>query len=288
MPRNCNIFVETTIRLANIFSAIPYYDFKKQKVTHKNLFKLYGLIVTSTMPLAMIYSHGMYKKMIISTSPLLSTINLSTVAVSLLLFVVTVLGSSFWNMGTWERMLKLLFEKNYELNCNGKYFFSFPFVYFIIGNIYVIILFISTVRAMGLKYVGYILHIMVLDYSRFLETCLMYIVIVLIRNKYKMISDSLTDINLCVIIEDSTTKKLRETKQFYEEADKLVEHFNGIFGWPLLFFLAESVQIMLLSLALLTEQGLRLPMDMAISSDIVVLNSFYTLMTVVSNYLETI
>lgn len=271
------------IILANIFCIIPYYDFKKQKLAHKNLFKLHGLLLGSIMAVVVSYSQYWSLQKPSSLSPLLSTLQFFMVTASLFLFLAIVLGNSFCNMEPWERMLKLLYHKEHAIKGNRRDSLNFPFIYIIIGSVYVFILFAFTAHTMGLIYADILLHIAVLHYAKLIEVCLMYTVITLLRSKYKIISCNLDDINSCVVIQDDTVKKLRELKRIYLEGDSLVKYFNIIFGWPMLLFLAESVQIMLFCSALLTERSLMLPTGMALSSEVIVLNWSFTILAVVSD-----
>lgn len=278
--REKTIFFKFIIRLANVFGAIPLYNYEKRELIHKKLFKSYslllGLLVTTTTAVSYLYRQIDE----LSLSALLLSFQLLVIMTTLSLFLANVLGSAFWNMEAWESMLNLLCG----LKHNVKYFVNVSLAILIVVHVHGVILYTSILYSMGLIYSALSCHMIILQNSKLLVVCLMYIVAGFTASMYKKINNILNDINVCIVIKSNTVKRLQEVGKIYMQADKIVDLFNKIFGWPLLLVLAESVEVMLITLAIITEHGFKVPETDSVYKGILALNAFYTVMAVVSIY----
>lgn len=277
--RRSDIFRDPIFRLANILGIMPYYDYNKEKVPHKNLFRLYGLLLSGFMMWTSILSCFQLYQGLVSVSPLLVSLEFLVISTFILLFLVSVLGSSFWNLKLWTHMIRLLSYSGIHFNRNWRTFLNIPHIFLFVGCFSTIILFIFMLYFMGIDYAQ---HILIFHLSRHIETCLIYNIITLLRRKYKTIHDTLVKLSFCTVIKSSTVKNIQELKKIYLETDKIVITFNRIFGWPLLLHFCQLMASLLLFLGLLTDHSLKVTMEKMISSEVIISNVLYTFMTLVS------
>lgn len=268
--------------LANIFGVIPFYDFNKKRLTHIKLFKLYGGLITFliTVIATACYLYGEQDR--VSMSWHMKLLQFLVILNSLILFLVTVLGSSFQNMQSWEHLLNLLCHTEFysrQVRCN---FPNLSSILIIMGTIHGLALFLIILYLVGTIYAVIYFHVIILQYARMLIVCLMHDIIKLLRNKYQAIDSKLTHVHFCTVIKNSTLDKLREMRTLYMECNKIVELFNQILGWPLLFTLAGSVEIVLTTLSVITEGGITHPENNAKYNEIMIMKMFYTVMALVS------
>lgn len=270
------------IKLASIFGITPFYNFEKQKLIRGNLFKLYGLLLATVVTTGTIVSYDYHKNETKMMSALLSCLKHLLVGTVLVLFLVTVLGASFWTMQPWKKMLKLLSNIDNNTRCTIRYFLNVPFMILVFEGTHASIFLIYILINFDVTYAAVSCATMVVQYCKILTVCLTCAIIDFIRSKYKTIDNILTDINCCAVIKNSTLKKIRGIQELYVEADKMVELFNEIFGWPLLLILAVSVEVMLISLALITEHSFKPVVDFVIYRNFLILNSYYVIIAIVS------
>lgn len=285
MPRK-GLKENIIFKLTNIFVVVPFYDFNKRKLTHKTLCKAYGILLTVTATITT-FSYYFRRNFIHSSSLLATFQNLMSIT-SLLLFSVTALGSSFWNMKPWEEMLNLLFHTETHTDCTRRRFLHIPIILLLLRCLHGIVIYSFLLQILGAAYTEHFLHVLILHFSRILTIYIIHVIVSFIKNKYRNVNSILDGISCCIVIKNSTVKKLQGAQRIYLEADKLVQFFNKIFGWPMLLILAESMEIMLLALALFTEQALQLSSKPIVPKEVVLLNTFYTVMLVVSRYLQII
>lgn len=170
-------------------------------------------------------------------------------------------------------------EKCYS-GCNRIYFFK-TYVMLFVGMIPTIIPFIIYNNNAGAIY---ILYIFLFQFSKHAVINLVYDIIHLLRNKYSAINCTLIKIRVCAVIERSTIKRIQEAQNVYIEAEKLVNFFNKIFGWPLLLLLAQSVTISLFFLACVTDNSLKSSIAGIMSYKYVISLMIYTITIVVSSF----
>lgn len=280
-PEN-NIFKNPLIKLANIFGIAPFYDFTTCKLTHQGLFKAYGLLLAVMMTSGTILFYSYSQQEMVSISSFLSGVHFLMVITSLSLFSIVILGSSFWHMESWQQILNLLSEMEYHNRCSRKCFFSIPCIFFITGTIHGIVLFTYILHFMQASFTELFLPIIVLQYAILVVVCLMMDIVGFLKHMYTSINSSLLDINVCAVIKGNATEKLQEAVKVYRRAGKIVDLFNKIFGWPLLLLFAQSVETVLLSLAFLTERNKTIHIDKVVPGEVLVLNTFYAVMGLVS------
>lgn len=278
-----HVFKNPIFKLAHVFGIVPYYDFKIHKLIHRNLYKLHGSLLVLVMTIVTIIPYHSFQQQDIHATSHLEILQLFVVVTTMLLFLVTVLGSSFWNAKSWEQILDLLSYSDCRVRCSKRYFLSTPFLSLTAG-VPGHVLF-----GFGLYLIGgiYSVFSMIFYVTRHVAICLMFTIIGLIRKRYEVINDTLLDIRLSTVIKSSTVKRLQRAEKMYVEAGKMVEYFNKIFGWPLLLLFAESVENVLLSLAILTEHGLRLPEGTTLTNESIILNICFTVVILVSTILVT-
>lgn len=277
-----SIFKGPIIKLANIFGIIPFYDFNQRKLIHKTIFKIYGTLLTCFMTTITIASYQYRHPDLVPLSPHLRSLQVLVIAISLILFLVIVLGASFWNMESWWRLIDLLSYTKYYGKFASCNFLNYPGILIITGTIHGFILFSITAYVIGVIYAALYFYLMVLQYVRLLIVCLMCNVLMLLRNKYKIINNKLTEYQFCTIIKNRTSEKLEEIVRLFLECDKIVQLFNKIFGWPLLFIFAGSAGILLGTLALTTEGIIISPEKGAAYNRVFIVNLFHGLMAMVS------
>lgn len=272
--------MESIIRVANAFGAAPIYDFKKQKLTHKKVFKLYGTFLSLFIVASVITTCLYNQKVASSLSPLLASIQFLLSITSLGLFLVNVFRSSFWGMESWEKMLNLLSQ----VKCKRRYV-SVASMILTVGGIHWVVLVTCIFYFMGMTYTALSIHVMIFQYSKLLLVCLMYIITGFITNLYQNINKIMDDISACTVIESDTLRKTRVIVRIYARADKMVALFNEIFGWPTLLILAESVEVLLVTVAIIIERSVKQPANDLVYTEVLVLNMFYTFMAIVSSSL---
>ncbi|XP_018568233.1 uncharacterized protein LOC108908597 [Anoplophora glabripennis] len=260
-------------KLSNIAGVIPWYDFKKQKLSYESLYKLYGILLAVFVLVTTLICFYNIRQDVAFNSPLLNGLKVLGEATSLLLFLLIVSGSSFWNMKSWEQFINLLPHTDCRLKCNRKYFLNIPFVAAIAGCIHPFIVYGFALEA------GEIIlaqHMLVIHFTRHIMICLMYHVISLLRNMYDTVNKSLVRIKLCAVINSSTIEDLQELQTIYVEADKIVCTFNIVFGWPLLLLFTQTVASMLLILSTFTENGLNIRLKEILTEKIILMTLFHT------------
>lgn len=250
-------FIQLISKLANIFGVIPIYDYKMQKLTHQKLFKLYGIILTIVLTteslLSIIFQH---QHLVLFNSDLTEFLFSLVEASELIFFVFTTLGTSFWNMKSWEQLLQLTYRLDDVRPPIKKLFLKTQFAIIAMGSITVLVTASFAFIRWGVMRSGYYVPFLSLYYARIISTSLMYNFIALLTNKYRQINITLVDINKRTVINTDTFKRIRNIKRMYIEAVKLVAIWNKIFGWPLLLIITQILTRILLCLASLTERGL--------------------------------
>lgn len=274
-----NVFNDPVFKIVNIFCISPPYDFKTHKLTHKIIFKSYGVLLTGLVLVAAAFSYYKLHQQMVYVSSLLEGLEFLVITTCLFLFMVTVLGSCFWNEKMWETLFNLISHTEWYVVCSRRYFLSTSFLCLSVGSLLWIFLFVFIFYFLGIYFSE---HILIFYVPRHIQMCLMYNILIVIRKKYKTISDTLVDINFCTIIKTSTVKNLQEIRKIYVETDRIVETFNAVFGWTMLLLLAQTVASALLFLAILTDRTLILNMKRVLSNEVINANIFYTIMCVVS------
>lgn len=272
-------FINPIIKLGNIFGVIPYYDFKIRSLSHEILSKIYGLLLVVYIITALIAPYSILVSEHTVMTPHLTTLQFFIFVNTILFILTTVLGSSFWNMRSWERLLNIFSLSEYCVEWSREFYLNTSFL-FLVGGAPGIVLSGYMLYSMGGLYA---IPILVYYLTKYITTCTICYIVSLIRNRYKTINNTFGDISRCTVIRTSTVKQLQDITRVYIETDKAVELFNILFGWPLLLIFSECMQGMLLSLAIMTEHGFRLPVEIVISEELYILNILCAFVSMVSN-----
>lgn len=276
MSPNYSAFRGPIFKLANIFGITPYYNLSRQKLRYTILFKFHGLFLVMLSLTAIITSYYTLRNEPIIISPLLQSLQLLLATISTLSFLVLILRSSFSKMKSWERMLNLLARTECHNMRSGR---KILYVFLVVCSFPGLALFAFTLVLNGISYAG---PVLILYFTRHVAICLMCNVVDILKNKYNAIDNVLDNLRVLTVIESGTAMKIKDLQRTYLEADKIVGYFNAIFGWPLLLLFAETVLILLLFLAIVTEHGFKVPLDNIMSGDIIGFQTVYSITVLVS------
>lgn len=172
---------------------------------------------------------------IFQTDIVASTIDILQEMGGLALFVVTSLRSAFWNRNEWEKFFETLrhVENTFRIyrDQGRRNPTSIGAVtLFIVGNVCLFCLMVTVSYETGFP--PLFIAIDILNYNLFLVVNMIYNTVVYINNKFEDMNDSFSHFEAMNYDLAGTIEKI---KFLYMTLYRLVEIFNEIFGWPLVF-----------------------------------------------------
>lgn len=253
-PENSLIF-KSMSKIATLFGIIPNYDYRNKKVTYRKLYRCYILctiFLSTSCTLASTYSHCMYDNLSIT----IKTVNCVANMAGLGLYLIIALGSSFWNMDVWDKLVIQLsrFEQSKDLNTGTSYLvLKNSLLIFVIGTTFSVCFFIYYMLV--IEPITMFRHVTTVSlyYTKFLLMNLILNVVLYIKTKYGVVYGMLNS-------QVPTKKNLRiiqEVRQLSLKLDSIVDTFNSYFGWPILLLIAHEFLLVLHSLSFFTSRSIR-------------------------------
>lgn len=257
-----NNFVTAVKPIATYFSflgIVPWYSFKKYRIVHSKIFKFYSVflaVVATAMSFSLLFVRAKY---ILWFAPIVIAVqDVLLEASGLSLFLVTVFGSSFWNMTSWERLFMMIHEIEnqlaiYSIIRKKRYGMKSFYFLFGLGNIYLLVLFAIDYGHVDNNYCIrlYYTSTQIFRYIAYIIAYVIFSTAVIIKYTYE-------DINsLCHSERNVRAKTLEGIKKAYLKMIEVTQTFTKLFGWPILLLYFYSVAQMITCLSLLSKK----PMD---------------------------
>lgn len=245
-------FLQSMSRVGTFFGIIPSYDYRKRKLTYEKLYVCFTLFAASFVTLySMVSLYGRF--IIFEEGPATLRVLDSMVDVTgVILYVIFALGSSFWNMKTWDKLIIQLYRLNtgkVKVNTAKKN----PLVFFIGGSLYYVFLAVIQLVCIGPTLFVYYINQMVQNYIAYVLINIIYNITLPIKSRYEDLNGMLSKANsINVTTTKETVKIIKEIKAYSLELDNIVETVNILFGWPILFLVAHSFAQILTSISLFT------------------------------------
>ncbi|KAJ8983200.1 hypothetical protein NQ317_016421 [Molorchus minor] len=228
-------FLVPILKFSNVLALAPWYNFEKKTVASAKLFKLYAvmiaLLTTTWSTYCLTVRLNVRKEIILLNYFLNSMVEIT----GLVTFLVTVLGSAFWNMDAWHKLIANLsfLEDRNNLNTSNstdKSVFKNANSIFLMGTFYYIALYIFQYLSSDMP--ASLSSLVFFFYADFVATNIAYNIVLSITLKYKDLVSMLTDARGC-------SKNIRKVKQLYLKIDEVIEYFNNIFGLTILGIFAH-------------------------------------------------
>lgn len=241
--RNCIFSLELIAKWSSLFCLIPWYSFNKCCLIGKYIFKSYTVLFTCLILLLQLATTYVRLKHNFHRYNVITNILFIMTDINNLLFCKTsCLGTAFWKLSSWKRIFKLLHRLEKKcLHTNDKkansVIFNTNFI-FIIGNINISIMTIWYVINLNLSRVA-LFYMLLQYYLKFTFSSLIANIIIFIKYKFGYMNDIIT--NLYKEEGRDALLEIEETNHLFLVIDKIISEFNQIFGWPVMFLLADFI-----------------------------------------------
>lgn len=278
------ILVQALSKLAIISCIIPSYDFKTKRLTHRLSFKIYSIFFTATVMSLSYVTFVCRKNELFPSYNIRYVVNSIVETTEIVMFVVTTLGASFWNMETWERLVGQSSRLERDISTRTSFKFQ-PSVFLIAGTAYDAILTVYHLYRLRWDFFRYYSVLMFLHYTRIICMYLICYMVRLVEHSYRNMNEILVHISLCSLIKGDTLEKLKKVEEMYMKTDRIINIFNRYFGWILLLTFSQVIGRLLLCLAIFIQiRPNILFCSIAEMWEAIILNISYTGMTVVSYF----
>lgn len=274
------LFIIKLAKYVSIFGLTPWYNFKKDLLTSPKIFRCYSSI------LAVLLMYSCLRLSYLQYSVLFKTVSVHMICnflfqlFSLATVLLTILGTSYWNMYNWANLYKYI--KFVTQIKNKTFILRHGKTIFFLQNIYLFFLFFFNLKF--LEDVGsygcYFVITYLLVYYLFLITFLIVTLASLIKCKYHCINELF---RTCNPENKDMVKTIRRIRRSYLKADDLVQYFNTLFGWPLLFVFFDVGSLMLSALVSTTMEHITWQDHIYhLNSTALIVNIFYVFQSGVS------
>lgn len=279
-PRDI-LFLQFISRMATLFGIIPSYDYKKQKLTYKKLYRCFTLcsvcIVISVSWICFYRRCILYK----NSPVMLKVMDFLVDMMGVVLYTISSVSSSSWNMKTWDKLINKLYklEELVNLNTRGTRNNSLGenrLIHFIVGSLIFAVLVVCQLFFNGLTIFPYYIPLIILQYVKYVLISIIYNVTVSIKSKYEHLNNMLLDTYSTTASCKNTVKLIQKIRILNLRINSSIDTFNSFFGWPLLLLIAHSFVQILACVSLLTTNAYQY----VICEQIVLL--YYLIVTVVS------
>lgn len=239
--------MQTISRLATFFAVVPSYDYINIKLSHKTLYRCYTIFIvfiTIFYSMVSVYYRYMYRYNKISTKVMdffIETLGLAS-------YIVSALGSSFWNTVTWDKLIKELSQLERLPNSNtrgikntGSCLQHNHLTFVLLGFMGYVIVNMCNVYYVGWN--GIVFHItqLVYHYIKFMFMIVLYTVTVSVRTKYEDLNRMLHGVNYVPITKKNVLKTIQKVRTLNLKLENIVETINSFFGWSIIFIFAHSL-----------------------------------------------
>lgn len=281
-------FVIKISRFFSFFGIVPWYNVDKQKLIHTKVFKIYStslVILLTSGTLVLLYIRYSFFGTDLDMLEAILVILLELISLSTLL--VTLLGAAFWNMHVWEELhnrytiitspVELMFKIR-----NRDFIVRHSRMIFLIGNIYLLILLCIEffVVEKGIEVAPYYIADFILTYFDFIVSFQIINIVGLIRCKYfhiRKLFKRYSKNNEYLIT------RFRNIGRLYADMDEIVEIFNRLFGWPLVFLLFDLLLGILSTLVQSTNSTFSWRGKVYdVGTEVVIVNALYLFQSAVS------
>ncbi|KAJ8918009.1 hypothetical protein NQ315_011462 [Exocentrus adspersus] len=229
-----------TSAFAIFFSITPYYDFKKKQITHVKLYRCYTLyVVCTTIPCCLVSLS--YRYLNVNMQIVVMTVDVLSEVIALVECFVTALGSSFWNMTTWGKLVHQLSRLEQAKSLQKR-----PIALIACGTMFYIFVIVYEVHTLGTTYLFYRISSRSLHYIKLVLVSLLYSITLSLKSQYECLHAMLD--KACTV---DTIKKIRK---LILELDSIIEAFNDYFGWPILLLLLHCCSQILICLSVFTSK----------------------------------
>lgn len=248
LSRNSILFIEPLARLSSIFGLLPYYNFQIHSLKNIKLYKLHSLVLASLLAIismGLIYLRSLHLYKIMSRS--LIILDLLLEIVNLVTFEIIILGSSQWNITTWQKLFQCLHQIESKQNLDvkpkkHKNILTNPNLLVLVGSIMLPLLFSFELyyHRKEIYYCYIYLSLFFYYYVEFLYMNIITNIIVSIKWKYESIHNLLSNILTYSNNSKKATDAIRKIKVLFLAVDHIVTIFNTLFGLPILFMLGGA------------------------------------------------
>lgn len=268
----------------SLFGTVPWYSLRQQKLVHKTAYKYYSVVLATLMScisLLILYFRlsVLYKKEYLLEEFFRMTVELS-LSIS---FLVTVLGSAFWNMRTWEKFLKQIVVIQNVRYSPKPYSARNGCIIFLLGNVFILCLYLGEFLVLENKLTFFYVFtsVYVLMYSQLTIAILVLDSTLSLSFGYRQVIDLLKSSRY------GNVKTLKEVQSFFLILVDTVDNFNSLFGWPLLLILFSAIVNILEGLIIAVSTKYKWFSNGYITDDsVIILNSVYIIGSMVSSRLN--
>lgn len=242
--------------VGTLFGITPIYDYKIRKLAHEKLYICFALFaVCLVIVCSVILTRGrfiLYEEAPATLRVLDTVVDMSGV----ILYVISSLGSTFWNMKTWDKLINQLCQLErwvYLENAGTRKSFTRRYLlsFFIGGSLLYVILVIYQFLYMRHIFIYYITQIS-LNYMVYVLIYIIYNITFSIKTSYDDLNHMLLMVNTINITTKEATKTIRKVRIRSLEIDSVIDTFNTLFGWPILLLVAHSFGQILTCISLFT------------------------------------
>lgn len=255
------LLLRTLLKISYAFSTAPYYDFTLKKTRKLKLYTLYSSCTLLMITAGFLYSSIFIKKgarpgesQVQQIGNLLETLSSLLLAVAAL----TAVSGAVFMRKKWQRLLEQLQNINVKLGIWEKDSANVYFKLFLMllpkvcKDVYCIYAYSTTSFASMPKY--FICNT-VFDYYCFVPTLLVISLAFILKSKYKMLMEllkrrergiSISENNIFLTNELLTHKTtfggyLRGISKLFRLLNSILDNYNAIFGYQLLFMLGHTL-----------------------------------------------
>ncbi|XP_018577836.1 uncharacterized protein LOC108916120, partial [Anoplophora glabripennis] len=233
----------------SFFGIVPWYNLQEQRIVHVKLYKYYAILLTISLEFFSLVV--LYVRLILTPKEdVIEQILCVTMQLIVMVsFAIIVLGSAFWNMGTWENFLDQIIHIQNFGNFSKPYPTRNGNIIFVLGNLFLFGLYFGQLLVFDNKsaFFLYFSCVYLLLYNQLLTVIVIIDGTQSLRFEYQRLNDMVKCLRFG---EMSSVKTLREIKRSLITLGNTVDDFNKLFGWPLLLILFNGVVNILEGLAM--------------------------------------
>lgn len=248
--RRSIMFMESMAKFCTLLAIIPYYNFDKKQIERKKLYKSYTVAIVFLLISTTIFTeYNSWNIFYIKEDTLLFGLTKTLQLNSLILFLMTSLGSAFWNLERWEHFFKSFAYLEDYFNteaCLESNYFKHLCSQFIISN--VCLLSHLPFVLISVKYNALLMTLQLclffVFYIKFTKSLVIFNLTLAMKCKYQDLNSCLCE--GCFGMGSDIRKTILRVSNFYGKMNGIVNDFNKLFGWELLLNITHTFVLVMI------------------------------------------
>lgn len=262
-------YARILFQLATLLALLPPYDFRAYKFKNTIWYKIYSIVILVTFSAAFVYSlKGKINEVYPTMKTTIMVVNVLASVSYYVLNITSVMSKTFFNFHNLNNMVKnLVFidKKLYVYNLRLKTTNRLFLIEITLQHIMIFSLFAYDffVWSCIISYTAhkYLLFEILQKYHTHILVCLMYNLILCIKNRYSTLNELLSEVVLkrkIVRFTDNirthiNSLNFKEVAMLLTKTNEMVDLFNDIYGWVMLFLNINIIASFLVALDFIIE-----------------------------------